>query len=272
MVRGVNGNTSAWIVRLGRIGYLAKGVIFICVGLLSATAAMRGSGARATDSRGVMQAIVQQPFGKGLLLALIAGLVCYIVWRALAAFTDAEQRGSDAKGLALRARSLFVAGIYCGITAAAVKTLMGLRASGGGDRSAQDWTATALATPFGSWTVMLVGAAVIGGGLYQCYRAYKERFEEKLELGELAFEAREWIVRICAFGIAARGVVFGVVGVLLVQAGLQANPAKARGLGGAMNTLHAQPFGRWLFAGVAAGLAAYGVYCCVKARYGRIGR
>jgi hypothetical protein len=107
--------------------------------------------------------------------------------------------------------------------------------------------------------------------LYQCYRAYKEKFEEKLELGELSSEAREWVVRICAFGIAARGLVFAVVGALLIQAGMQSNPAKARGLGGALNMLHAQPFGRWIFAIVAAGLAAYGVYCCVKARYGRIG-
>jgi hypothetical protein len=271
MLGRVNGNTSGWIIRLGRIGYLAKGVIFVCVGLLSANAAFRGNGGRATDSRGAMQTIVQQPFGKALLLALIAGLVCYIVWRALAAITDAERRGSDAKGLAMRARSLFVAAIYCGITAAAIRTLLGSRRSGGGDKSAQDWTATALATPFGSWTVMLIGAAVIAGGLYQCYRAYNEKFEEKLELGELTAQAREWIVRTCAFGIIARGIVFAIAGALLIQAGLQSNPAKARGLGGALNTLHGQPFGRWLFAIVAAGLAAYGIYCCVRARYGRIG-
>ena len=271
MLRHVNGHTSRGIIRLGRIGYLAKGVVFICVGLLSAAAALRGS-ARATDSRGVMQSIVQQPFGHGLLLALIGGLVCYILWRTLAALTDAEHRGSDAKGLALRARSLVIAGIYCGITAAAMKTWSGASGSrGGGDRAAQDWTATALATPFGSWTVMLIGAAVIAGGAYQCYRAYGEKFEEKLELGELSAQSREWITRICAFGIAARGVVFGIAGVLLIQAGLQSNPAKARGLAGALNSLIAQPFGRWLFAVVAAGLAAYGVYACVKARYGRIG-
>ncbi|MFL6530494.1 MAG: DUF1206 domain-containing protein [Chthoniobacterales bacterium] len=53
--------------------------------------------------------------------------------------------------------------------------------------------------------------------------------------------------------------------------GLQSNAAKARGLSGALNALHAQPFGRWIFAVVAVGLAAYGVYCCVKARYGGIG-
>lgn len=272
ILRFVNENTSRWIIALGRIGYLAKGLIFICIGLLSATAAMRGRGGRATDSRGVLQAIVQQPFGNALLLALIGGLVCYILWRTLAALLDLERRGSDWKGLAMRARSLFVAVLYCGIAAAAVKTLTGSsRGGSGGDRAAQDWTATALATPFGKWTVMLIGLAVIAGGLYQLYRAYTEKFEDKLELGTLAADVRERVVRICAFGIGARGIVFAVAGGLLVQAGLLSNPAKARGLGGALNALHAQPFGRYLFGVVAAGLAAYGVYCCVRARYGRIG-
>ena len=271
MLRFVNGSLAPWIISVGRIGYLAKGLIFICVGLLSAAAALRG-GARATDSRGVMQAIVQQPFGHALLLALILGLVCYIVWRTLAAIADAGGKGSDVKGLALRARSLVVAGIYSGITAAAVRTLMGAtRTGGGGDQSARDWTARVLATPFGSWTVMLIGAAVLGGGAYQCYRAYKEKFEEKLDLSELTAEGRDWIVRVCGFGLTARGIVFAIAGTLLIQAGLQSNPAKARGLGGALNSLHAHLFGRWLFALVAAGLAAYGVYCCVKARYGKIG-
>jgi len=266
MVVFVNGKTSRWIIMIGRIGYLAKGVIFTCVGLLSAAAGGRGG---ASDSRGAMQTIAQQPFGHALLLALIIGLVCYIIWRVLAAVADAENRGRDAKGLALRARALFVAGIYCSITAAAVKTFMGAsHSNGGGNRSAQDWTATALAAPLGSFVVVAIGAAIVIGGGYQCYRAYKEKFVEKLDL--VSASAHEWILRICAFGLAARGVVFVMAGVLLIQAGLQSNAAKARGLSGALNALHAQPFGRWIFAVVAVGLAAYGVYCCVKARYGRI--
>lgn len=267
MVVFMDGETSRSFVIVGRIGYFAKGVIFTCVGLLSAAA-----GGRASDSRGAIHAIAEQPFGRALLLALIVGLVCYIIWRVLAAIADAENRGRDAKGLALRARSLVVAGIYCSITAAAVKTLMGVsRSGGGGDRSAQDWTATALENPFGSFAVVAIGAAIVIGGAFQCYRAYKEKFAEKLDLASVSAAARQWIVGICAFGLAARGVVFVMAGVLLIQAGFQSNAAKARGLSGSLNALHAQPFGRWIFAVVAAGLAAYGVYCCVKARYGRIG-
>jgi Domain of Unknown Function (DUF1206) len=213
---------------------------------------------------------VHQPFGHALLLVLIVGLVCYILWCVLAALADAENRGNDAKGLALRARSLFVAGIYCGITAAAVKTFLGVaRSSGGGDRNAQDWTGVALSTPFGSWLVLVIGAAVICGGGYQCLRSYTETFAEKLDLAALTGAMRAWLLRICAFGLAARGVVFVAAGMLLIHAGLESNPARALGLGGALNWLHEQRFGRWIFGLVALGLAAYGVYCGVRARFGK---
>jgi len=200
-----------WTAVLGRIGRLAQGLIFISVGLLSALAAFLGH-PRASDSRGALQTIVQQPFGKGILLALIVGLVCYVLWRVLAGLIDLEQKGSDAKGLFLRARSLFIAAIYSGITAAAIKTLLGTGGGSRGDESARDWTAKALASPFGSMVVVVIGVAVVAGGLYQCFRAYHGRFEKQLRLEGLSAAAQTWVTRTCAFGIAARGVVFTIVG------------------------------------------------------------
>jgi hypothetical protein len=97
----------AWLARAGQ---LAKGVIFACMGSLSALAAMHGGG-RAQDSRGAMRSIVQQPFGRMLLFAIVAGLVCYVLWRLLAALGDLERKGRDAKGLAQRGRMLFSAAI-----------------------------------------------------------------------------------------------------------------------------------------------------------------
>jgi hypothetical protein len=68
----------------------------------------------------------------------------------------------------------------------------------------------------------------------------------------------------------ARGIVFGIVGLFVITAAVRANPGEARGLEGALDTLAAQPFGPWLLAFVAAGLACYGVYSLVEARYRRI--
>jgi hypothetical protein len=68
----------------------------------------------------------------------------------------------------------------------------------------------------------------------------------------------------------ARGLVFVIVGVFLVNAAVDANPREARGLGGALRVLQAQPFGRLLFAITALGLFAFGIFQLVIAYYRRI--
>ncbi|HEX8820331.1 MAG TPA: DUF1206 domain-containing protein [Archangium sp.] len=76
-------------------------------------------------------------------------------------------------------------------------------------------------------------------------------------------------MRISKLGILARGVVFVMLGTFLVQAALTANPRRARGLDGALETLAAQPHGDLLLALAAAGLVAYAVYMALEARYRR---
>jgi hypothetical protein len=70
--------------------------------------------------------------------------------------------------------------------------------------------------------------------------------------------------------MAARGIVFGVVGSFVVRAALNHDSSQARGLGGALDSLHQQAYGRWLLGLVATGLIAYGLFELVLARYRRI--
>lgn len=111
---------------------------------------------------------------------------------------------------------------------------------------------------------------MIGYGLHQLYQAYKAEFREYLKLGGMSNEARAWIIRAGRFGLAARGVVFRIVGGLLILAALRFEPSEAGGLGDALQTLIRQPFGPWLLAVVAFGLIAYGLLMVAIARYGRI--
>jgi hypothetical protein len=54
-----------------------------------------------------------------------------------------------------------------------------------------------------------------------------------------------------------RGVVFGVIGIFLVQAALQSDSDEARGLGGAPETLARQPFGPYIPGAVTLGLVTF---------------
>lgn len=72
------------------------------------------------------------------------------------------------------------------------------------------------------------------------------------------------------FGLAARGVVFSIIGGFLIVAAVQSDPNESRGLGGALRALAEQPYGPWLLGVTAAGLIAYGIYSVMLARYRRM--
>jgi hypothetical protein len=71
-------------------------------------------------------------------------------------------------------------------------------------------------------------------------------------------------------GLVARGVVFGIIGIFLVQAALRHRAEEARGLSGALRALEQQPYGPYVLGAVALGLVAYGLYMFVEARYRRM--
>jgi hypothetical protein len=144
------------------------------------------------------------------------------------------------------------------------------RDGAGGDATSRSWTARLLAQPFGSWLVALFGAAVAGAGLYQFYKAYAAKFLRKLKRDEMSREEWIWATRIGRFGLAARGVVFNIIGIFLISAAVKSNPNETRGLQGALRALVEQPYGPWLLGLTAAGLMAFGFFSILLARYRRM--
>ncbi len=263
---------SPWVERLARLGYAAKGAVYIVVGLLAAMAAF-GRGGKTTDTRGALATIVAQPFGRVLLGTVAVGLAGYAIWRFVQAGVDAEHKGSDAKGMAVRIGYAISGLIHAGLAFTAMQLVVGSESGsrrGSGDSASQDWTARLLDQPFGPWLVALLGAVIIGIGLAQLFKAYTAKFREKLKLSEMSNTEQTWATRSGRLGFAARGVVFGVIGTFLILAALQSDPSQARGLGGALRALEQQSFGSLILGVVAIGLVAYGVFMLVAARYRRI--
>ncbi len=257
-------------ILLGRLGYAAKGLVYLIIGVLASLAAL-GNGGATTDRKGAIQAIYDQPFGKILLGILIFGLACYALWSFIKAVADTEAKGSKPKGIANR---LFYAGVglsYITLAFGAFKLLTGTGNSGqNSDANAKDWTAELLKQPFGMVLVIIAGLVVLGAAGFQFYKAYKASFQKHLEVGEMKSETKKWIIQLGRFGLAARGLVFSVIGLFLIIAALQRNPDQAKGLGGALNELSGQPYGQVLLGIVAVGLVAYGIYSLAEARYRRM--
>ena len=254
-----------WVQGLARLGYAARGVVYLIVGAIAVRAAV--SYARPEDSSAALRVIVEQPFGRVLLGVVAVGLGGFVLWRIVQAFGDPALKGTDAKGLARRAGYLISGLLYAALAWEAVRLLTGSGGGGGGDQSADHWTATVMAQPAGRWIVGAAGAAVLLFGLFELYRAYSADLRKRLDLKSLGGDARTRVVRFGRFGLAARGVVFGIIGWFLVKAALQYQPSEARGFASALRTLEEQAYGSYLLGAVALGLIAYGFFELAEARY-----
>lgn len=220
-----------------------------------------------TDTTGVLTVIAAQPFGKWLLIVIAVGLIGYVVWRCLQvvfAVDDAAQSSGVFQRIGYGASALS----YTGLTLTAVRLLLGL--GKGSNQSPQDWTALLLAQPFGRWLVGLVGFGVVCIGISFVYRSRYQEFEQHLEIVPEEYAGAKWAVQIGRFGIAARGMVFALIGLFVMRAALRFDPQEARGLNGALRTLAGQPFGQFWLVIVALGFAAYGVHMFVEGRYRRM--
>ncbi len=257
-----------WVERLARLGYGAKGVVYLLVGGLAILAAL-GRGGKKTSAAGALATIAGQPLGKLLLAVLALGLAGYALWCLVQGSLDPEHKGTDAKGLAKRLGYVLSGLAYAGLALAAVRILRG-GAGAGKSGSTQDWTARLLAQPLGQWLVAAVGAVIIAVGLNTLYIASKGTFRDKLKLAQMSAAEQTWATRMGKIGLMARAVVSGLIGWFLIRAALFADPNQARGLDGALKVLAQQSHGRWLLGAVAVGLAAYGVYSFVEARYRRV--
>jgi hypothetical protein len=258
-----------WVQRLARMGYAAKGVVYLIIGGLAVKAAL-GEGGRTTDSEGALRTILQQPHG-WLLLAIVAvGLAGYALWCFVQATIDPEGLGRDAKGMGQRAVRAISGAIHAGLALQGARMAFGLGGGNTGGSAAQDWTAAVLAHSMGRWIIAAVGLAIAAGGLLELTRAYRIDLPKQLDLSRLSSSARVWVVRCGRVGMGARGIVFAIIGTLVIRAALTYDSRETAGIGAALEKLHEQPHGRWLLGLVAAGLIAFGMFELVLARYRRI--
>ena len=253
------------LVMLGRAGYAAKGFVYVVMGVLAARAAL-GAGGRTTDTRGAIGVIGNGPLGTIALVAIGVGLLGYMVWRLIAAATDAEGKGDEPTKLVVRAAQA-ARGIAYGVLGVQALRMLGGDDAGSQGEATRHWTARLLDMPFGRALVVGVGLGVLGYAGYQMYRAFSDKAKKHLDLFEAGPTQATWIVRLGRFGIAARGVVFAMIGVFLLRAGMQGDSGEAGGIAQSLQALGNASYGRLVLAIVAFGLVAYGVYELATARY-----
>jgi hypothetical protein len=251
---------------LTRIGFVGYGLLHLAVAWLAVQIAL-GHPTAEGDQAGAFRYLAEQPFGRFLLMVTIIGLGAMAAWQLLLAFIGhREERGFSrtAERVASAARTV----VYAALAWTAYKVVVGTPTSNA--EQTQRATAGIMARPAGLWLVALGGVAVVALGVGLIVYGARRKFEKRLMITRMSRSARRTAIRLGQVGYIAKGIAFGIVGVLLFQAATSHNPAKSRGLDAALRLLVSQPYGVFLLILVALGLAAFGVYCFFQARYRKV--
>ena len=239
-----------------RLGYAVNGLVHLLIAWLALQVAWGGGGGSA-DQSGAMQTLSGNDIGRVLLWIAVLGFLGLGLWQVTEVIVGRRETSDRLKAAAKAVVYLFLAFSFF--------TYARGSSSSSSSQQSVDFTASLMDKPFGRILVGAVGVAVLGVGLYHVYKGYKKKF-----LQDLREHPGRWVVRAGQFGYIARGVAFGLVGVLFVLAALHTQPGEATGLDGALRALRDAPFGQILLTIVALGFASFAVYLFARSKYARV--
>lgn len=254
---------------LARLGFAARGLVYLLVGWFAVDAAIRGG--KIADNQGAMGSLADETLGTVILAIVAAGLLGYAVWRLTEAIADPERIMRDARGAVKRVGHVVsgVAHLILAWTAArlALHPATGSAGRSPGDESARDWTAWLLSVPLGRFLVAAVAIGVLVAAFLQAKKAWKGDFVEELH-NDTSLPG--YVCTMGRLGYGARAVVFTIIGGFFAVAAWQAHATEAGGMADALAMLQDQPGGKWLLAATGVGLGLFGLYSFVEARFRRV--
>jgi hypothetical protein len=242
-------DTNARLTILTRVGFAARGLLYIVIALLVI------STGRTEDPSGALR-YLGQGGGKVLLIVMAIGLLAYSLWRLADAVFDIERHGGDRKGMLKRVGAAVSGLVHLLLAWQAIRLIRGVAAASDGTREGAQ---TALQLPGGGTLVVVAGLVLLAVGGIQIVKAVKATFLQRLEPHIARQPWARWSGRA---GYAARGLVFLISGYFLVRAGLQEQASEAGGTAQALSWL-SSPMDMI----VALGLFAFGLFSLIEARF-----
>ncbi len=258
-----------------QIGWLAKGLLFVIIGLLAMEMARDGYVSDDADQTGALSALASAPAGRILVLTVSVGLLLYAAWQVWTALAD---NGTDPLQLSKRIGWVGLAVVYALLAETGLR--IGLDGDGdagsspssssGGTTDPTTITSWLLGLPGGRLVVIVVG---VGVGVVAAYHLWKGLSGDYLDdiVTRDAGEGQRLGLRVLgAVGFVARASVLAIGGWLFVRAGRSEQPGEAAGMDETLRTLSTAPLGQVLLGLTGAGLAAAGLYDMVTFRRQRI--
>jgi len=254
------------VVKVGRAGWFAKGLVYVIAGLLALLIAAKASGWSQTSSTpseeasptGALKTVAHGTGGPLLLWILALGMFLYAAWRVVAALMPG---GTDAKAWAKRIGYAVSAVMYTTFAITAISLATSKPSNADGNTPVTSASGGIMQHTGGRLLIGAIGTIVIVVGLYRINKGLKEDVNDELDLSGLSSQRLLWTHRIGAIGEIGRGIGIGLVGFFLLRSAVTYDAAEATGLDGALRRLAVEPWGLLVVIAVGVGFAAYGVFC-----------
>ena len=241
-------------VTLVRLGYAARGLTYILLGML----ALGTSGREVAGAQGVFDYLQDMPLGTPLLWVVALGMLAYGLFKLLAGAANLENHDSDAVGMGKRAGELASGAIHLFLAYAAYSFATGAKSSSSGEGSA-GMAQPVMDFELGAVLIGLAGLGMLAAAVMQAKHAATGDF-----MKHIAGRAPRAVESIGRAGHAARAVVFAIIGWSLVRAAWLNSEGAVKGLGEALLSLRDNGF---VYTLVAIGLLLFGAFSLVTARY-----
>jgi hypothetical protein len=256
---------SATAEMAARLGYLARGMVYLSIGLI-ALLAVAGVAPHTSGALSALEAWSRWPLGNGLLWLTGLGLYGFAGWRVLQAVFDADRQGRSAKAWGSRAGQA-VSGLIYGALAVSVFDLIDalhdLRHVGE-QAETRATVAAVMAWPLGSKVVMAAGLFILACGIGNAIRAFVDDFGSTLRCDP---KTRVVACRLARIGYFGRGIAMLPAGFYMLIAGWDERAIEARSVGSALWTLHALALGDLVLTLIGVGVTAFGAFAFVEAWY-----
>ncbi|MFW0794494.1 DUF1206 domain-containing protein [Gordonia sp. CPCC 205515] len=256
---------SDWFERFARAGHVVSGLLHLLIAYIIVRLAFGDAGN--ADQSGALAIFASTPGGRIALWVAVVAFVAMALWRAAEMITGphpADPRPDDDDDWFHRGKAAALTVVYLAFAWSAAQFALGHGKSSGQQNAGL--SAQLMGSTLGKLVLIIAGGVIVAVGGYHVYKGASQKFFKDLKI-----DGDNPTVKISGMvGYVAKGVVLAGAGILVIVAALTADPSKATGVDGAVKTVAGWPAGQFLLILAALGLAAYGVYCFVMARYARM--
>lgn len=259
------------IVKFGRIGWVAKGIVYSLVGVLSLLVGVNArdaggdatSGGQEASQTGAITRIAESSSGIVLLYVVAAGLFIYALWRLMSVLLPAD---NDVKTWLTRAGYLVSAVTYLLLAWTAFTLARRPRSSGESeDARVERFTRDLMNDDLGRAAVFAIGAVLLILVAVFVWKAVTAHFESQLLPGSVGPVSHQTLVVLGRIGWVGRAGMMALIGFFLVRAAVTFDASEAEGLDGSLRRAASSTIGLVLVVVVGAGLLVFGAFCILSA-------